>query len=438
LYVLPAALASWGQIAAAQGGSPVPLTFAEAVDRAPTASTRREAAQAELDATTARRDEALTALGPKVHANYTQATFDRAVTVPFGAEAITLRPDDLRQGGLEVKQPLSGLFAAYELAAAAKSRQDASAANLDLERAAAAFDTAGAYLEAQEADELVRLAETSIAAFESQTRDAEALSRSGKIIRSDLLKISIAIQDAKAQLARATARQTKARERLLHLVGLPRGSAVTLEPLPKAAAAAKSIPSLLAAARNEAAPDRLEVKKAALDVAAAEHAVSLSKWKFAPSVDAFVKWDRIYSEPPFGNPEFTRSYGVTASWEIWDNGARIFAAREASALTRKSAAALREAKDQARLETDGLVADLLAAKEALAAAQAAVDQAEEAYRLDKARFTNGLVTATDLLLSEATRTKIKGAYVTTLAQLGRLALDLQRAGGATKPRMLSQ
>jgi outer membrane protein TolC len=375
-------------------------------------------------------------LGPKVEADYTQAKFDKTVTVPFGTEEFTLRPQDLKQGSIMVSQPLLGLFVGYQAAEAAKSREDAKGVGLELARATAAFDAASAYIEAQEADELVHLAEATIAASDSQLRDAEALSKSGRIIRSDVLKISIAGQDAKALLARARARQRKARERLLHLVGLPAGSDVKLDPLPDPSAAAKVDPATMAKPQGNAPVERLEVRRAALDVEAAEHDARLSRWRFAPSVNAFMKWERIYSEPPFGNPPFTRSYGVMASWEIWDNGAKIYAARASDAQTRKAEAALRESKDQARLEIDGLVADVQAAKESLIAARASVEQAEEAYRLDKARFANGLVTATDLLLSDATQTKAKGNFVMTLTQLHRLALNLQKAAGATKPQQI--
>src|SRR5262249_49753326 len=152
---------------------------------------------------------------------------------------------------------------------------------------------------------------------------------------------------------------------------------------------------------------------------------SLTRWQFAPSVNAFARWERIYSEPPFGNPPFTRTFGVQASWDLWDNGARVFATQEAAAKTQKSQAALKEMQEQVGLETSGLMADLRAAKETLKAAKAAVDQADEAYRLDKARFASGLITATDLLLSEATETKARGNLVMTLTEVHRLALNLE-------------
>src|SRR5690606_32497369 len=126
----------------------------------------------------------------------------------------------------------------------------------------AAFDAADTYLSAQEAAELVRIADASIAAAEGQQKDAEALAKSGRIIRSDLLKINIAAQDAKAQRAKAIAAEKKARERLFYLVGLPMDDSIILEPMPTAVASDSYVMPESATALNEAAQNRLELKQA--------------------------------------------------------------------------------------------------------------------------------------------------------------------------------
>ncbi len=414
------------------------LTFEEAVQLAPNASKKGKMADAELDARRSEHNEALSGLGPKVRATYTQAQFDRAVTVPLGPDAITLRPDEVRQGGLELTQPISGIFTAYKASEVAKAYEQASAANSDFTKISAAFEAASAYIEAQEADELVKLAESSIAAADAQMRDADILSKSGRITQSDLLKIGIAAQEAKAQLARMNARQKKAKQRLLYLVGFTPDTNILLQPLPKTNEAVKSADAVNLPREAEGWKTRVDLKKASLELEAANYEATLSHMKFAPNVNAFVKLDRVYSEPSFGNPPFTRTYGLSVSWDIWDNGARIFASSEAAARIRKASSSLQEAEELARLEVEGLTADLSASREALNAAKAAVDQAEEAYRLDKARFSSGLVTTTDLLLSEATRTKAWGVFVDTLAQLNRLSLSLQKALGSIHPKMLSQ
>lgn len=427
-------LVSWRAAHADEGRI---LSFTEAVDRAESASPQRAAAQADVDASIARRKEALSGLGPKVRADFSETRYDKEITVPFGSENALLRADNLREGSIAVLQPVSGLYTAYQQTAAAKSYEETSQLNLDIAKASASFQVADAYLQAQQAREQVEIAKSSLMATESQVKDAEALTQSGRLMRSDFLKIGIAQQDAKAQWARAKAEQKKSMDRLLYLVGLPSDAPVQLETLSRVQTADSFPSSDRSTALGNATEKRLELQRAAASVRSAEHSERLTQLKYIPTVDLFVKWQRIYSEPPFGNPPFTRSYGVAASWELWDNGARSFAHDEAAAETRKAQTALQESKDRVRLEIDDLLADLEAAREAFTAAEAAVEQAEEAYRLDKARFSNGLVTTTDLLLSEATATKAKGNRLSSVVHLDRLMLALQRATGSTKPQALN-
>lgn len=410
------------------------LSFAQAIEMAVSASPKRAEAQADVDVDAARRRQALAELGPKVVAEFNDITFDKPVEVAFGPAPIAIRPETLREGSISVHQPLTGLFVAFEKAGLARAQQDASEVGLQLAKAEAAFGAAEAYRRAQQADEMVRISQASIGVTEAQSRDAQYMADSGKLIRSDVLKINISQQDAHAALAKAVATQRKAHDRLRYALGLSPGQTVALEPLMQASQVQRYSAPALETAVRAATGSRLEVKQAALQVERAEYANRVTNLRYAPKVDAFVKWDRIYSAPPFGQPDFTRSFGLAASWDLWDNGSRVFAHQEIAALAQKATTALQESKDKLRLELSGLFADLDAAKEALTAAQATVTQAEEAYRLDKARFGSGLVTTTDLVASEGVQTKARGALVTAVTDIDLLILGIERALGDAKPR----
>ena len=426
---------AWPALAATNPApSGAPLSLAQAIDMAISASPKRQAAEAQLDQDSAKRREALSGLGPKLRGDYTAARFDKPVDVAFGPQAFTLRPDELREGSLTLSQPVTGFYGAYEKAGIARTQRDRSAMGLDQAKANAAFAAAEAYRRAQQADEFVRIAQGSIASTESQAKDGDALAKSGRLIRSDLLKIKIAQQDARAQLARSVAGQKKARERLLYALGLPHGENPQLDPLPNAANIRAYVPPAYQGAVDQASNARLDVKQASLGVEQAEYVSSLAHFRFAPDINLFLKWERIYSPPPFGNPDFTRSYGVTASWDIWDNGAKVFVSQQAAAETLKAQTALTEAKDKMHLELEGLLVDFDAAKETLLAAEASVAAAEEAYRLDKARFGSGLVTTTDLLLSENSQTKARGALVTAAVEADLMRLGIEQALGEKKPK----
>ena len=439
ILALTASLTTWIPVAQAvepppRVAGPVHVAFSQAISMAVAASPKREQAQADVAAATARHDEALAGLGPKVNAAFASTRYDKDVAASLGADSFSIRPSHLDAGDIVVSQPVTGIYTAMERAGMTHVQQDVSVSALDRAKADAAFGAAEAYRQAQEADEMVRIAQAGIAATAGQVHDAESLAASGRLIRSDLLKIKIAQQEARAQLAKSVAVQKKAHERLRYAVGLAPGQDVALDPLPPVASVQSYQAPVVEKAVSQAETSRLELREAALGVEQAAYGTRLARWQFAPQVDVFAKWEHIYSPPPFGTPDYTRSYGVPASWELWDNGSRVFAARAAQATVQKAATALQETKDHVRLEIEALEADLQAAKESLAAAEASVKQAEEAYRLDKARFASGLVTATDLLLSQAGETKTRGALVAAATETDLLILRLERALGQPRPQ----
>lgn len=412
------------------------LSFYEAIERATQTSPRRDQSQAEYDMTVAQTKKTMSNLGPKVKLKFSQNYFDKNVSLPFGTETFLLRPDKLTEGSIEVTQPLTGLLTVHKQTKVAKQREESSMLGLEQTNLNISFDTATAYIEAQASGEQVKIVKTSVTATESQLKDAESLTKLGRLNQSDLLKMKIARQEAKAQFAKANAQNKKAIDRLLYLTNLPTGTVVQLDVLPEASIMIDvKVPSLEPNI-EKAELARIDFKQASSNVEAAEQYQQLTRLKFIPTIDLYANWSRIYSIPPFGNPTFTRSFGINASWDIWENGSRVFETRESAAQIQKANAMLQETKDRIKLEIQALTADIEAAREALSAAKAAVDQSEEAYRLDKARFSNGLVTTTDLLLSEATRTRTKGALITTLTNFSNLLLNLQKATGVTKPQVI--
>ena len=412
------------------------LPLSTAIEMSMHSSPKVADALVDVQVSTDRHHTTFGELGPKVNANYSDVKFDRTVSVALGPVNYVLRPQTLQEANLVVSQPLLGLFPAAERLGLERKRKEASQLNLNFAKTVTAFEVAQVYRKAQLAREMVHIAEASILATNSQAKDAQALLESGRFIRSDLLKISIAQQEARSDLAKAIAAQKKVDDRLRYTIGLSSHQTLSLEALPSMASVQSFAPPDLDLALKEATKTRLELKNASLEVQKAESMRRLARWKFIPEVDFFIGWDSYYSALPFGTPAFTRSYGLTAKWEIWDRGSRLTATRETSGMLRKSNTALQDTKDKMRLEIQAILADLEAMKEALSATQVIASQAEEAYRLDKARFANGLVTATDLLLSLAKQTKAQGSLVGSVTEMSLLILSLEQALGNTSPKTL--
>jgi outer membrane protein TolC len=136
-----------------------------------------------------------------------------------------------------------------------------------------------------------------------------------------------------------------------------------------------------------------------------------------------------------GGEKDTRTYGITATWEIWNNGASVFAVRQAAEESQRAEAASQLAEQGVRLDVFQTVANLRAAQESLTLAETAVKQAEEAYRIEQVRFRSGARSATDVILAESSQAGARGRLVTAVTDLIVWNLRLQKALGASRPTL---
>lgn len=420
------------------------LTFDQAITATLSASSRIKVAEYAMQAQVEKRRGAWANIGPRVSLGYNDVHFDKQqtarllVAIQDGAGVyrdILLRDDRSTTGSVTVAQPLTGLFPL--IAAAQNEGTLEELKNFELGRAQqdATFQTGESYLRAIAAKRLLVIAETSVAAAQSSLKDATALERAGRINRGDVLKLELAVSEARARVAQARAGADIALIALRESMGLSSNTQLVLpDQLPEG-----NIPPIppLEEAEQRALQTRPDIQQARLgkDLAAFGQKVAYSQ--FAPSVNAFVKYDRNFGElGGFGGGErHTRTYGITATWDIWNNGASVFSTRQAAEETARAEAAIKAAEEGVRLDVFQSIANLRAAQESLVLAQTAVKQAEEAYRIEQARFRSGARSATDVILAESSQAGARGRLVTAVSDLIVWNLRLQKALGASRPTL---
>jgi outer membrane protein len=437
--VLLFALASAAGTAQAQT-----LTFDQAVAATLASSSRIKAAEHALQAQVEKRRGSWSNVGPKVNVGYNDVYFEDAQTARMLVAVedgngvyrdVVLRGDRSQVGNVTVTQPLTGAATLVEVARNEGTIEDVKA--LDLERAKqdATFQTGEAFLRAKAAMRLLAIAETSVNAAASSLKDATALERAGRMNRGDVLKLELAVSEARARVAQARAGADIALASLRESMGLTPSAPLTLDDqLP--AAKIPPIPPVEDAQRRalEARPD---VKQARLGKDLAGFGSKVAYSQFSPSINAFVKFERNFGEVSgFGGGEKdTRTYGIMASWEIWNNGASVFAVRQAAEESQRAEAASQLAEQGVRLDVFQTVANLRAAQESLTLAETAVKQAEEAYRIEQVRFRSGARSATDVILAESSQAGARGRLVTAVTDLIVWNLRLQKALGASRPTL---
>lgn len=420
------------------------LTFDEAVAAALQSASRIKLAEHALQSQVEKRRGAWSNVGPKVSLGYNDIYFDKdqkarlLVAVDNGAGVyrdIVLRDDHSRTGSITVAQPITGAATLIELARNEGTIEDIKSIDLERAKQDASFTTGEAYLRAIAAKQLLSIAETSVAAASSSLRDASALERAGRINRGDVLKLELAVSEAKARVAQAKAGADIALVALRESMGLPPTESLQLdEQLP--AIKTVTVPTEDEALRR-AWDYRSELKQARLGEDVAAFGKKVAYAQFVPNINVFAKLERNFGELTGfgGSQKDVRTYGVSATWDIWNNGASVFAVRQAVEESQRATVAKQAAEEMVRLDVLQAVANLKAAQESLVLAETAVKQAEEAYRIEQARFATGARSATDVILAESSQAGARGRRVSALADLTIWNLRLQKAQGASRPTL---
>ena len=206
LALLPIAAGAAPSLAWAASPSPSPpqtLTIEEAVARALRDNPRLGAARRRLEG----RTETTTAAGrrmlPSVHLSEELQYYDRPFSVTFGSTALTVRDQTTNAFAASANQPVLGLLHLdSERESLAEGRVAAEA-----QLAAAEADLREAikieFLRTFEAQAMKHIAETSAAELSDQVTVARARLATGVITEADLLRLQVAVDNARQQALQA-------------------------------------------------------------------------------------------------------------------------------------------------------------------------------------------------------------------------------------------
>jgi len=419
-------LTFWG--AAAEISFANSLTIDEAVARAVTTSPRIRGAQADRDAAKEKRRGAWADLGPRLKAEYSQVRFEDAQKFQMGPTEITLRPEEVKSGSLTLAQPITGLYALAERARMEGSQEDQKDLMLQAARTEVALQTADSWLKAYGAQRQLQIAQASVEAALSQQKDAAALERVGRLNRGDVLRLELAVSEAKARVATTRAGRDIVIAALREAIDVEPGTPVDLaETLPLVPADDPELAEALKVSRET----RIERRMAENGVTLAGFGRSLALSQFSPNINLFAKLDHNFGEPAGlgASGRDTRSVGVMLSWDLWNNGSSTFAVREAAQQVIRAGENVAGIDEQIRLDVQAAIYNLKAARESLSLATVAVNQAEEAYRIEQARFKTGARSSTDLILAEAARANAQGRRVAAETDIISWYMKLQKAQG---------
>lgn len=371
-------------------------------------------------------------LGPRVRLDYTQSHFEKEMSSIQNQQKIVMRPEVLKQGSLTIVQPLTGLGALTKKALFEETQLELKQNSYVLSKTEGAFLAAELWLTTFQLDQLTQIAESSVKAVEQQLKDAGAMERVGRLNRGDVLKLELAVSEAKMRLTQTQTAHATAQANLREVLGITYQQKIQLpSDLPEISFEELTLSKSIEAAQAQ----RLDTKISKNRVDLAEFGKSLAYSQFSPQVNLFIKADRNFGETYSTQPgRITRSFGVNVTWDIWNNGSHVFGLREAQDQIVKAEEAAKADESRAIIEVQNAFNSFTSAKLALNQAMVAVKQADEAFRIESIRFKTGARSATDLIMAESSHAQAKGRLITAKVDLTNTYFKYQKSIGFDAPK----
>ena len=343
--------------------------------------------------------------------------------------------------GLSGSQTLFDRKISGQVAAADAGREQATI-ELDAQRAAAVFTVAQAYFDAQLAQRLVDIADSTLAQSQRTFEQTRLERQVGNAAEFDQLRASVARDNQTPVVIQRRAARDQALLRLRQVLDLSSNVSLALTTsltdtgtvrLP--AYAARVVEDTTVAAR---AP----VREAAAALQASEGQLRSARAERTPSVVLSSTYSKIdYPATVFSFDQFLTDWSVAVQMTVpIYNGGRMRADAIAAAAARdQSAMRLKQAQQQAQLEQSDARTQLGSAEAMFTASFGTVAQAQRAYDIAELRYANGLSTLTDvgdarLQLGQAQANNAQAARDLQVARI-RVALlrDLPFSGSVSAP-----
>ncbi len=151
-----------------------------------------------------------------------------------------------------------------------------------------------------------------------------------------------------------------------------------------------------------------------------------------PQLNALAAFN-LQQKTAFSPHAYAWFVGANASWDIWEGGSTYYGMEESKARLAQALAAKRKVEDMVRLDARSAQVGLVTATEALQVARAAVEQAEENFRIEQKRYENADNTSFDVLDAESQLTTARGQHQAAVFDYLIAQSNLARATGQIRP-----
>ena len=276
----------------------------------------------------------------------------------------------------------------------------------------------------------IKVASEGRTAAEEMVRITEKLHKQGMAVKSDILSARVNLEDMRLKLIEARNAEATALDQLKLLIGRPLGS-----PLDVADPVA---PALLtgddAALRKQAAETHPGLRALREQVDAARGAVEAARAGKRPQFNVSLRQE--WNDRALGFDANAYMMAGVLSWNAFDGGTLQAGVDRAEAQRSELAAKLRQAEEGIGFQATDARRRALEAEERTTARQLSVEHAEEARRLVKMRYENGVAPLLELLSAQAQLDKTRADLVAARYDLAVTRTELKLAVGVLEPEQI--
>lgn len=286
------------------------------------------------------------------------------------------------------------------------------------------LDVSNAYYDLQQADEQVRISESSVRNAQQSLKDAESLERAGVGTRFDVLRSQVQLANEQQNLTQGRGDQRIRRRRLAQLLSLSQSVDLSAaDPVEVAGFWNLSLEdSIVQAFKNRS---ELEQQLVQREVSDAQRQAALANT--GPQVSVFGRYDLVNDL----NDEvgFAGGYAVGARlrWNLFDGGAARARATQEERNKDIAETQFASQRNQVRFDVEQAYYNLRANFENIQTASVEVRQSTEALRLARLRFQAGVGTQSDVISAENELSRSEGNRVQAILGYNRALAAMQRA-----------
>ncbi|MCP6762239.1 MAG: TolC family protein [Fischerella sp. CENA71] len=280
------------------------------------------------------------------------------------------------------------------------------------------------YYDLQEADENVRIAQSSVRNAEVTLRDAQALERAGVGTQFDVLRAQVTLANAQQDLSGALSQQRIRRSQLANTLNVPDALTVSAAD-PVRLAGLWNLPledTIVLAYQNR---PELQQQLAQRNINEQQRRLALAE--LGPQISLVASYNLLDQFDDSISVTDGYSVGVQATLNLFDGGAARARADQQRANIRIAETQFNDTRNQIRFQVEQAYSELRSNLDQVQTANIALEQARESLRLARLRFQAGVGTQTDVIAAENDLTRAEGNSVSAILSYNRALATLQRS-----------